>query len=73
MAAASWVMASRGRFTAAQRAAKLGRAVGRRGQIRRLPPPFAGWTEARDMPVPAAMTFREWWRREHSREDGARG
>ncbi len=73
MAAASWVMASRGRFTAAQRAAKLGRAVGRRGQIRRLPPPFAGWTEARDMPVPAAMTFREWWRREHRPEDGARG
>ena len=73
MAAASWVMASSGRFTAAQRAAKLGRAVGRRGQIRRLPPPFAGWTEARDMPVPAAMTFREWWRREHRPEDGARG
>ena len=73
MAAASWVMASRGRFAAAQRAAKLGRAVGRRGQIRRLPPPFAGWTEARDLPVPAAMTFREWWRREHGREDGARG
>jgi len=73
MAAASWVMASHRRFTAAQRAAKLGRAVGRRGQIRRLPPPFAGWTEARDMPVPAAMTFREWWRREHSREDGAGG
>jgi len=72
MAAASWVMASRGRFTAAQRAAKLGRAVGRRGQIRSCAP-FAGWTEARDMPVPAAMTFREWWRREHRGQDGARG
>ncbi len=76
MAAASWVMASQGRFTAAQRGAKLGRALGRRGRIRRLPPPFSGWTSARDVPVPAAMTFREWWRHEHrsepSHKDGAR-
>jgi L-lactate utilization protein LutB len=73
MAAASWVMADPGRFATAQRAAKLGRALGRGGRIRTLPPPLSGWTEARDMPVPAAMTFREWWRHEHSREDGARG
>ena len=77
MAAASWVMADPGRFATAQRAAKLGRMVGRRGRIRALPPPLSGWTEARDMPVPAARTFREWWRHEHGpvhgREDGAGG
>jgi L-lactate dehydrogenase complex protein LldF len=65
MAAASWVMASGGRYQAAQRAARVGRALGRGGRIRRLPPPLAAWTSARDAPVPAAMSFRQWWRQEH--------
>ncbi len=65
MAAASWVMADSRRFAAAQRAARMGRVLGRRGQIHRLPPPLSAWTMARDAPVPAAQTFREWWRDEH--------
>jgi len=65
MAAAAYVMASAGRFGAAQRAGRLGRLIGRRGRIGRLPPPLAGWTAARDAPVPPAQTFRQWWRREH--------
>ncbi len=67
MAAAAWVMAARGRYAAAQRAGLLGRALGRRrGRISRLPPPLSAWTQSRDVPVPPAETFRQWWRRTHS-------
>jgi L-lactate dehydrogenase complex protein LldF len=62
MAAASWVMASPARYGAAQRFGKLGRLASRGGKIRRLPPPLAGWTSARDAPAPPPQTFREWWR-----------
>ena len=68
MAAASWVMASGGRYQAAQRAARVGRVLGRGGRIRRLPPPLSAWTGARDAPVPPAMTFRQWWRQEHCQQ-----
>jgi L-lactate dehydrogenase complex protein LldF len=65
MAAASWVMASGGRYQAAQRASRGGRVLGRGGRIRRLPPPLSAWTSARDAPVPPPMTFRQWWQKEH--------
>jgi L-lactate dehydrogenase complex protein LldF len=63
MAAAAWVMASPARYAAAQRGGRLARALARGGRIRRLPPPLAGWTAARDAPVPPPETFREWWAR----------
>jgi L-lactate dehydrogenase complex protein LldF len=62
MAAASWVMANPRRYAAAQRAGKSGRALGRGGRLRALPPPLSAWTRARDAPVPPAQTFRQWWR-----------
>jgi L-lactate dehydrogenase complex protein LldF len=62
MAAASWVLAKPGRLQAGQRAGRLGRLLSRDGRIRRLPPPLAGWTAARDAPAPPAQTFRQWWR-----------
>ena len=73
MAAASWVMASPARYAAAQRAGRAGRALGRGGRIRRLPPPLSAWTAARDAPAPPAQTFREWWRRERGDTDGTAG
>ena len=73
MAAASWVMASPGRYAAAQRAGRAGRALGRQGRIRRLPPPLSAWTAARDAPAPPAQTFREWWQHEHGNADGSTG
>jgi L-lactate dehydrogenase complex protein LldF len=63
MAAASWLMTSPKRFGRAERAARGGRLLGRRGRISTLPPPLSGWTASRDAPVPPAETFREWWRR----------
>jgi L-lactate dehydrogenase complex protein LldF len=65
MAAASWVMSSAARFESAQRAGRAGRVLGRGGRITSLPPPLAGWTTARDAPVPPRQTFRQWWRAEH--------
>ena len=65
MAAASWVMSSPARFAAAEKAARVGRLLGRRtGRIGALPPPLSGWTSSRDLPRPPAETFREWWARE---------
>jgi L-lactate utilization protein LutB len=64
MAAASWVMASPARWGAAQSASRLGRVLGRRGRIRRLPWPLSAWTGARDLPTPPTQTFRQWWRAE---------
>jgi L-lactate dehydrogenase complex protein LldF len=69
MAAAAWAMSSPARFAAAQRGGRAGRLIGRQGRIRRLPRPLAGWTSARDAPVPPAQTFRQWWRDEHRDPD----
>ena len=63
MAAAGWVMSSPRLFSAAGRAARGGRILGRRGRIRSLPPPLSAWTATRDAPVPPRETFRQWWRR----------
>jgi L-lactate dehydrogenase complex protein LldF len=63
MAAASWVMASPGRFRLAQRAASVLRLVARRGRVKRLPWPGSRWTDSRDLPAPAAESFSAWWRR----------
>ncbi len=69
MAAAGWAMSNPVRFAAAQRGGQLGRLLGRRGVIGRLPPPLRGWTQSRDVPVPPAQTFRQWWHRERGRAD----
>jgi L-lactate dehydrogenase complex protein LldF len=63
MAAAAWVMASPGRFRAAERVLRLGRLLGRRrDRIGALPPPLSAWTASRDLPRPPRQTFRQWWR-----------
>jgi L-lactate dehydrogenase complex protein LldF len=59
---AAWVFADAKRY---ERAQKLGRVLQkpavRKGRIRSLPGPLAGWTNVRDLtPIPDE-SFREWW------------
>ena len=66
MAAASWAMKDPQRYRAAQRTSRLGRLLARGGdgeqrRITRLPGLLSGWTTSRDLPVPPARTFRDWW------------
>ncbi|MFH0245390.1 LutB/LldF family L-lactate oxidation iron-sulfur protein [Streptomyces sp. HK10] len=62
MRAAAAVMSRPKLYTAAQKAARLGRvAAGRDGKISRLPPPLDGWSDSRDTPAPPRRSFREWY------------
>ncbi|WP_251078680.1 LutB/LldF family L-lactate oxidation iron-sulfur protein [Frankia sp. AiPa1] len=71
MAAGAWVMSDAGRFAAAGRAGRLGRALGRRrGRVSTLPPPLSAWTASRDAPRPPEETFRDWWSRTRAPRDG---
>jgi len=59
-----YVLRSPRRLAAAQRAVALSRFVaGRKGRIRRLPPPLSAWTDTRDAPAPPPESFRAWWAR----------
>ena len=53
------VFASRRRYEAAQRLARVGS-----GPLTKLPAagPMAAWTKARDVPEIPSQSFREWWR-----------
>jgi L-lactate dehydrogenase complex protein LldF len=59
MGAVARVFASRRRYESAQKAATLGA-----GPVRAASwfGPLAGWTMSRELPVPPAQTFRDWWR-----------
>ena len=64
MKAAGAALATPGRLSAAQKAARLGsRLVARNGSVGPLPGPLHGWTDSRDTPQPPAETFRTWWRK----------
>jgi L-lactate dehydrogenase complex protein LldF len=62
MRAFARILVSPRRYRVAQRAGRIGQwPLARRGMIRKLPGPLAGWTAVRDMkPIPR-QTFREWW------------
>ncbi|AWL35355.1 MULTISPECIES: LutB/LldF family L-lactate oxidation iron-sulfur protein [Streptomyces] len=68
MKAAAAVMARPGLYTTAQKAAGLGRVVaGRDKKITRLPAPFDGWSESRDLAAPPKQTFRDWFASDEGR------
>jgi L-lactate dehydrogenase complex protein LldF len=76
MIALARIFSSRRAYEAAQRTARIAsKPVSHDGRIeRRLPGPLAGWLASRDLPVPAAPSFREWWqdRSEQLRSDDRR-
>ena len=49
-------------------AGQMGRVLGR-VRVRRLPGLLGGWTSAREVPVPAAQSFRSWWRSTKGRDE----
>ncbi|MGI8844849.1 MAG: lactate utilization protein LutB domain-containing protein, partial [Thermoleophilaceae bacterium] len=64
MEALGRVFASRRRYEAAQKVARVGaRPVSRDGTVEaRLPGPLAGWLAHRDLKAPSQQSFRDWWR-----------
>jgi L-lactate dehydrogenase complex protein LldF len=42
-------------------AARATRLLGRKGRIRRLPPPLSAWTHRRDFPTFAPKSFNDLW------------
>ena len=63
---------SRVRYERAQRLARTAaRPFGTK--ISHAPPPLAGWTTSRDLPLPAKESFREWWRRTRGAGSGGPG
>ncbi|HWU24121.1 MAG TPA: lactate utilization protein LutB domain-containing protein, partial [Nocardioides sp.] len=63
---AGWAFGSSRRLQRAERLSGIaGRVLRRRGRtsIGRLPGAGASWTDARDLPVPPAESFRDWWKR----------
>ncbi len=63
MRALGWIMADRGRYEAALRAATSGGGLSRSKVLRGVPGPLRGWTAARDLPEVPRETFRQWWAR----------
>jgi L-lactate dehydrogenase complex protein LldF len=63
----SWMIGSRRRYdlflTLAAAAQKL--LPQKAGMLRRLPPPFNGWTSSRDLRPLASESFGDYWRRKH--------
>lgn len=49
----------------AMKAQKGMRLLAKDGYVKRMPPPASGWTNVRDLPMPAKQTFREWWGKNH--------
>ncbi len=63
MRAAAWVFADARRLRLAQVAAEWATRPRRGRRMSALPPPFSGWTRARDAPEVPAESFRAWWKR----------
>ena len=78
MRAAAWGLADATRLARGERVSSLvGRLPGGRGMpggrraLSWLPWPGSRWTQARDLPVPPAESFRAWWRRVGRHEESS--
>ncbi|MYR06667.1 iron-sulfur cluster-binding protein [Gordonia sp. SID5947] len=74
MKAMAWMFGDHRRLEAAQKAAtSSNRLFRKRSTIGSIPGPLAGWSSARDIPVPPRETFRDWWKRERGTSRGHDG
>ena len=64
----SKIVSSRERYDRSLQIARLGQKLLpiENGMIRRLPPPFNGWTTSRDLKPVAGESFNELWQRKYS-------
>jgi L-lactate dehydrogenase complex protein LldF len=70
MRAGGWVMGKGSRLAAVQKLSELAGRVLPGDYLGQLPGPAAGWSNARDTPVPPKETFRDWWaKREKGKSD----
>lgn len=71
MAAAGAVLSSPRRMARAERwAGRMASVIFPRGKIGPLPGPLRRWTAARDAPLPARQSFRDWWAQERAPSPG---
>ncbi|GLZ03247.1 iron-sulfur cluster-binding protein [Actinomadura sp. NBRC 104412] len=69
----AWTLGERRRYEVAlRRGTRWARLLSRGGRIRRLPGLLGKWTDARDVPVPPAQSFRAWWESRPARPGGRR-
>ncbi|HET7397914.1 MAG TPA: LutB/LldF family L-lactate oxidation iron-sulfur protein [Intrasporangium sp.] len=62
MRAGAFTLSKAGRLEKAQNpATTVGRLLGGRPSLGRLPWPLSAWSDARDAPAPPKETFRQWW------------
>lgn len=68
--AVGWVMSKGSRLALVQKFSSLaGRVLGRKQYLGAIPGPvISKWTKARDLPAPAAVTFREQWRQRQAEQ-----
>lgn len=59
----AWLMSGQRRYGIALALQKPLRWLSREGWVKRAPPPISAWTKVRDLPAPAARSFRALWRR----------
>ncbi len=58
------------RYEAAQRLARIGQAPWvRKGVLKNLPGPLAGWSDARDLRAIPKQAFRDWWRERDEKQE----
>ncbi|MDQ2775072.1 MAG: LutB/LldF family L-lactate oxidation iron-sulfur protein [Acidobacteriota bacterium] len=62
MKVAAFALGGEGRFSIAQKLARIGQTpFEHEGKLRNLPGMLAGWTEFRDLSAIPEQSFREWW------------
>ncbi|MDR1386146.1 MAG: iron-sulfur cluster-binding protein [Propionibacteriaceae bacterium] len=66
MKVGGWIMSRGSRFGAVEELAGRARGILRKDRLGPMPWPGSAWTNARDLPLPPAQSFRAWWKSGHT-------